>query len=115
MIDEYDLNVYGHADNVVMLTAYRQAYNSFGEFLTDTNPRTTFSYIMTYPENKAEIAWLLQVMPNDLDRLYKLWGNSFADYDEWVGIGDIVSDKCPRHIVEWLVNLPKYERRLVNG
>lgn len=115
MVNDYDLNVYGQGKKVLLLTAYQQCLDSFGEVVASYDPKTTFTRIMTYPENKKEIAWLLQVVPDRLDKLMVDWGNEgLTDYDDWPGFNDIVNgSNCPESILEWLGNLPTYERKQI--
>jgi hypothetical protein len=115
MVNDYDLNVYGQHKNVLLLTAYQQCFDSFGELIASYDPQTTFSFIMTYPDNRKEIAWLLQVVPERLDELMREWGDQgLTDYDDWPGFSDIVNNaSCPTSLLEWLGNLPTYERKQI--
>lgn len=113
MVNDYDLNIYGWSKSVLGLSAYRQGVNEFGEVFTDTSANTTYTRLMTYPENRLEIAWLLQVVPERLDELMDEWGDvGLTDYDEWPGMEDVIgSNNCPLSILEWLGSLPAYERK----
>lgn len=113
MVNDYDLNLYGWDKKILSLSAYQQGFNQFDEVVTNTSPNTTFTRLFTYPGNREEIAWLLQVVPERLDVLMEEWGeDGLTDYDEWPGFNDIVgSNSCPVSILEWLGNLPAYERK----
>lgn len=111
MIDDYDLNVHSNLPNLLALTAYRQGFNNLGEVVSDYTPETTFTLLMSYPENSREIAWLLLMTEKALDIAMKEWDNGLTDYDEWPTFDEVLVPNCPPKILEWLNGLPAYERR----
>jgi hypothetical protein len=96
----YDLNIWSDHPGELTLTAYELEQIPFEDGL-QTNTSRYHSIKFHVIRDRAEVEFLL----NDL------WVNHhpLTGYDTWVGLAQLISEKTPPRIQEFLDRLPNYD------
>lgn len=105
----YDLNVYGPDDNKLSLSAYEWELSPEGDLQMNSSKYYTITF--SYPKDLKEIEFLL----DDL----AINHYPFTDYDEWRDLDQLITDKTPDAVFDFLDSLPMYDvpllEQVLNG
>ena len=96
----YDLNIWSQHPGELNLTAYQWEQVPFSNDL-QTNTERSHTVKFHARRDLLEVEFLL----NDL------WINHhpLTDYDTWVDLDEVLNDKTPARIQEFLAGLPNYD------
>lgn len=102
--EDYDFNIYCPDDNSVSLTAYQQYYtlDSDGDPILNIDTKNYYTKSFDRQLNKEEWRFLTKTDPEDTTE-------SISEYDDWIGLLDLVKPETPVAILEFLQSLPEYE------
>ena len=101
----YDLNVWSSYHNKLTLSAYEWELAPDGEIQMNSNKY--YSITFTAPKDMKEIEFLL-------DDLY-LNQYPLTDYDEWFDSEELLTDKTPYAVYDFLDSLPMYDIPIVGA